>query len=146
MILWKHFSIFQIIIIIIIIIIILLIISFYIRSQRDPTLYWYVISNGTVVFGRTDTPTPFVVQLRLPSTLPTPNILIGSDDIVISFPAFNGRGKNVSTDSAGGLILSERHDVFKFGDFVDSFERINSGGQLRIFKSDENRGEVWELV
>lgn len=98
------------------------------------------------MLSRSDTPTPFVVQLRLPLGFSTPTVLIGGDDIVISVPGFHGKGKNVSTDSAGGLILSERHDVFKFGDLVDNFERVSSGGQLRIFKNEENRGEVWELV
>lgn len=82
----------------------------------------------------------------MPLTFPSPTVLIHSDDIIISVPAFHGRGKNVSTDSVGGLILSEHHDVFKFGDLVDSFERQSSGSQLRIFKNDKNRGEVWELV
>lgn len=126
--------------------ILIIIISFYIRSQRDPTLYWYVISDGTVVLSRADAPTPFVVELRVPLTFPAPTVLVGSDDIVLRVPAFHGRGKNVSTDSAGALILSERHDVFKFSDLVDSFERGSSGSQLRIFKNDNNRGETWELV
>lgn len=98
------------------------------------------------MLSRADAPTPFVVSLRVPLTFSEPTVLIGPDDIVISVPAFHGRGKNVSTDSAGGLILSERHDVFKFSDLVDSFERVSSGGQLRIFKNDNNRGELWELV
>lgn len=127
-----------------------IIISFYIRSQRDPTLYWTVISNehnGTVVLSRGDTPTAFVVELRVALAFQTPTVLTGSDDIVISVPTFQGRGgKNVSTDSAGGLILSEHHDIFKFGDLVDSFARQSYGSQLRIFKNDHNRGEVWELV
>lgn len=123
-----------------------IIISFYIRSQRDPTLYWNVISNGTIVLSRGDTPTPFVVELRVALAFPTPTVLIGSDDIFISVAASQGRAKNVSTDSVGGLILSEHHDTFKFGDLVDSFERQSYGGALRIFKNDHNRGEVWELV
>lgn len=98
------------------------------------------------MLSRADAPTPFVLALRVPLTFPTPTVLIRPDDIVISAPDFRGRGKNVSTDSAGGLILSERHDVFKFGDLVDSFERVNSGSQLRIFKNDNDRGELWELV
>lgn len=82
----------------------------------------------------------------MPLTFPAPTVLIGSDDIVFKVPNFHGRSKNVSTDSAGALILSERHDVFKFSDLVDSFERGSSGSQLRIFKNDNNRGETWELV
>ena len=123
----------------------IIIIRFYIRSQRDPTLYWYAVSNGTIVLSRDEAPTPFVIELRVPLNFPTP-VLIGSDDIVLSVPAFSGRGKSVSTDDTGGLILSEHPEVFKFKDLVDGFESANSGGYARLYKIDKNRGEVWDLV
>lgn len=124
------------------------IIRFYIRSQRDPTLYWSVNSNGVVLLSRDNAPTPFVVELRVPLGFPKPAVLIGSDDIVISVPAFSGKGKNVSVGDDNGLVLSERREVFKFNDLVDSIERVNSGQpqSYRLFKNDLNRGEAWELV
>ena len=124
------------------------IIRFYIRSQRDPTLYWFLEDNGTIVVSRDYAPTPFVVELRVPLGFPKPAVLIGSDDIVISVPTFSGKGKIVSTANDNGLIVSERQEVFKFSDLIDSFERTNIG-TLQVFglyKNDKNRGEVWELV
>lgn len=133
-----------------------IIIRFYIRSQRDPALYWYVNSGGDVILSRDDPPTPLLIGLREPlSSLPQPNILIGSDDVVISVPALGGnKVKYISTDDEGGLIVSSRPDVFKFKDFKDTFERVNSSNRdaagkpryQRVYKSDKNRGETWELV
>ena len=97
------------------------------------------------MLSRDETPTPFVIELRVPLNIPTP-VLIGSDDIVLSVTASSGKGKSVSTDKNAGLILSERPDVFKFNDLVDSFERASSGGYVRLYKNDKNGGEVWELV
>lgn len=122
------------------------IIRFYIRSQRDPTLYWRVSSNGAVLLSRDDAPTPFLVELKVPLGFPKPTVLIGSDEIVISVPAFSGKGKIVSVGDDNELVLKERREAFKFHDLVDSIERVNSGQQLRLFKNDVNRGEVWELV
>lgn len=121
---------------------------FYIRSQRDPTLYWHVKSNGDVLVSRDDAPTPFVVELREPLGFPKPTVLIGADDVVISVPSFSGKGKIVSTADDNGLVLSERRDVSKFGDLTDRIRRVNSGqpNLFRLFKNDQNRGEVWELV
>lgn len=121
------------------------IIRFYIRSQREPTLYWHVNSNGAILLSQDDAPTPFVVELRVPLGFPSPTVLIGADDIVISV---SGNGKFVSTGNDNALVLSERREVFKFGDLVDSVERANSGQErlYRLFKNDQNRGEVWELV
>lgn len=123
-------------------------ISFYIRSQRDPTLYWHVNSNGAVLLSRDDAPTPFIVGLHVPLEFAKPAVLIGSDDIVITVSSFSGNGKNVSVDNKNALVLSERRDVFKFDDFVDSIERVNSGqpNLYRLLKNDLNRGEAWELV
>lgn len=131
-----------------ILIIVFPIIRFYIRSQRDPNLYWRVNSNGAVLLSRDDAPNPFVVELRVPLGFPKPAVLIGSDDIIISVPAFSGKGKNVSVADDNSLVLSERRDVFKFNDLIDSIERVDSGQPqlFRLSKNDQNRGEVWELV
>lgn len=124
------------------------IIRFHIRSQRDPTLYWHVNSNGNVLISRDDAPTPFVVELRDPLGFPKPTVLIGADDIVISVPCFSGKGKNVSTGDDNRLFLSERREVFKFGDLIDRIGRVNSDqpNLFHLFKNDQSRGEVWELV
>lgn len=126
---------------------IIIIISFYIRSQRDPTLYWKLFNNGDILLSRDDAPTPFIIDQREPLKFSTPSVLINSDDIIISVPSSSsGKGKSVVTDNNGGLILGGRPDVFKFSDLIDSFERVDTDGYLRIFKTDKNLGEVWELV
>lgn len=121
---------------------------FYIRSQRDPTLCWHVNSNENVLVSRDDAPTPFVVELREPLGFPISTVLIGADDVVILVPSFSGKGKNVATADDNGLVLGDRRDVFKFGDLTDRIGRVNSGQQnlFRLFKNDQNRGKVWELV
>lgn len=124
----------------------IIIISFYIRSQRDPTLYWKLYNNKEILLSRDDNPTVFLIELREPQKFSKPTVLIGSDDIVITAPSSSGRGKSVVTDDNGGLIVGVRPDVFKFDDLIDSFERVDSDGYLRIFKTDKNLGEVWELV
>lgn len=89
-----------------------------------------------------------MVDLHVPLGLLNPAVLIGADDVVISVPDFSGKGKIVSVSDDNRLVLSERREVFKFNDLVDSIERVNSDQpQLyRLFKNDKNRGEVWELV
>lgn len=134
---------------------IFILIRFYIRSQRDPSLYWYVNNSGHIVLSRDDAPTSFLIELRVPLGLTQPTVLIGSDDVVISVPDYGCNGNNkVSTDDHGGLILSQRPGVFKFSDLKDSFERVNSADRdgngkpcyLLVYKNDKNRGEAWELV
>lgn len=49
-----------------------IIIRFKIRSQRDPTLYWKVGSDGVISLSRDDAPTPFVIELRVPLDSPNP--------------------------------------------------------------------------
>lgn len=127
---------------------------FIIRSRRDPSLFWYVNSDGKVILSRDDLPpTRFLIKLR--KDLPYPNsVLIGSDDIVISVPAVTTKANNISTDNNSGLILSTRPDVFKFEDFTDSFETVASAEKdengiskyFQIYKNDDNRGEDWELA
>lgn len=89
-----------------------------------------------------------MVELRVPLGFPKPAVLIGSDDVIISVPAFSGKGKIVSTGDNNGLVLGERREVFKFSDLIDSIERVNSGQPqlFRLYKNDQNRGEAWELV
>lgn len=131
-----------------ILIVVLPIIRFYIRSQRDPSLYWYVNNNGTVLLSQDEAPTPFVVELRVSLGFPKPAVLISSDDVVISAPGVSGKGKILSVSDDNGLVLKEKREVFKFGDLIDSIERANSGTSrvFRLYKNDQNRGEVWELV
>lgn len=86
--------------------------------------------------------------------MPYPNpILIGSDDITIQVPRATG-GNYISTNTFSVLTLTERPDVFKFGDLTDSFERVGSTDKdtrgkpnhVYIVKNDENDGEAWELA
>lgn len=88
--------------------------------------------------------------------MPYPNpVLISSDDIIIQVPKATGPGGNfISTNTWSALTLTERPDVFKFGDFTDSFERVGSNTKdtsgkpkyVHIFKNDAYGGEAWELA
>lgn len=112
----------------------------------------YINSDRNVVLSRDDIPTRFQIRLRNPLPYSNP-ILIGSDDVILQIPTAKG-GNNISTNNNGALILSERPDVLKFGDFTDSFERVGSietdgRGKAKytyIFKNDTNNGEAWELA
>lgn len=123
-----------------------------IRSLRDPSLYWYINTDRNVVLSRDDIPTRFLIKLTDPLPYPDP-ILIGSDEVVFQVPAAKG-GNYVSTNTDSSLTLSERPDVFKFGELTDSFERVgsvqtNDLGKPRyvhIYKNDANNGEAWELA
>lgn len=86
--------------------------------------------------------------------MPFPNpILIGSDDIIIQVPKATG-GNYISTNNWSVLTLTERPDVFKFGDLTNSFERVGSDEldnrgkpkNVYIVKNDANGSEAWELA
>lgn len=86
--------------------------------------------------------------------MPFPNpILIGSDDIILQVPKASG-GNYVSTNKFSVLTLTDRPDVFKFGDLTNSFERLSDIAldtrgkpkNVYIAKNDANGSEAWELA
>jgi len=142
--------------------------TFFIRSKRDPSIYWHVDGSGNVEASRTKC-TKFLISIK--GDYDAKKIMIGTDDILITV-AFKAAGSActcttcssctcspcmcmgassfLAANNNGKLVLGSSPTTFKFSDFKNGFEiesianRDDSPSATAIVKVDD--GEAWELV
>jgi len=145
-------------------------ISFFIRSKRDPSIYWHVDGKGRVEASQ-NRYSKFRISIQNDDD--NTKVMIGSDVITITVAPKAGGSTNadgsggpctcndcicqcsnstvsVGTNERGDLVASSSPAIFKFRDFKNGFgiESIvtqdDSASATAIVKVDD--GEAWELV
>jgi len=114
--------------------------TFFIRSKVDPSLYWYSPDSTNAdahVYTSRTARTRFRVGKRNAQASQS-TVMIQSDDVYISLP---NDDRYVIVSGNSSLVVADKEEVFKFGDFTDGF--VVKGEE--IFKT-QGGGEIWELV
>jgi hypothetical protein len=144
-------------------------ISFFIRSERDPSTYWHADGKGNIEASRNHY-TKFRISITGDNTATDSTIMIGSDTVEIAV-AFQDDGSTTTTscpcncDSCtcngsnpgsvgksgnGELVVSSspitfRFDAFRYGFAIESIAHRNaSASSMAIVQVAD--GEAWELV
>ncbi|KAF9444859.1 hypothetical protein P691DRAFT_735879 [Macrolepiota fuliginosa MF-IS2] len=132
--------------------------KFFVRSTIHPDCYWYYNPNRARIEVSRTHQTKFTIQRKeqLPSAhRPNEDILIGDDDVVVSFE-FNGDQEQTQITSltfnqwGGTLMRGSNGSSFKFeffeGGFCATYPKNGDNGGPVYVASGPGNGERWEFV